>query len=109
MNDIIVNWKLVTRGMPRGNHAANDRSPTIEEIKKLLEYPGRRMKSIVLMMIFSGIRPPFFLRHFKEILDVFLDDASPAFLLPYWTCVSKHYLVLKISALHWNHICGLLF
>jgi hypothetical protein len=38
MNDIIINWKLVTTGMPRGNHAANDRAPTIDEIKKLLEY-----------------------------------------------------------------------
>lgn len=34
MDNIIVNWKLVTRGMPRGNHAANDRAPTIKEIKK---------------------------------------------------------------------------
>src|SRR5690349_21178462 len=33
MNDIVVNWKLITRGMPRGNYSANDRAPTIEEIK----------------------------------------------------------------------------
>jgi hypothetical protein len=56
MNDIIVNWKLVTRGMPRGNHAANDRAPTIDEIKKLLKYPGRRIKPIVLIMLSSEIR-----------------------------------------------------
>ncbi len=26
MNDIIINWKLVARGIPHRNHAANDRS-----------------------------------------------------------------------------------
>ena len=39
MNDIIINWKLVTRGMPRGNHAANDRTPTWDEINQILKYP----------------------------------------------------------------------
>lgn len=34
MNNIIINWKLVSRGMPHGNHAANDRSPTLEEISR---------------------------------------------------------------------------
>ena len=50
MHDIVIIWKLVTRGMLRGKHAANDRAPTIEKIKKLLEYPHRRVKPIVLMM-----------------------------------------------------------
>jgi hypothetical protein len=39
MNDIIINWKLVTRGMPCGNHAANDRTPTWDEIIQVLRYP----------------------------------------------------------------------
>ena len=44
MNDIILNWKKIARGLPRAGKAANDRAPTIEEIRKLVEYPDRRIK-----------------------------------------------------------------
>ena len=56
MNDIILNWKKIARGLPRIIEAANDRAPTLEEIRKLLEYPDRRIKSIVYTMVSSGIR-----------------------------------------------------
>ncbi len=56
MNDIVINWRLVTRGMPRGNHAANDRSPTLDEIIQILKYPDVRIKAIILTIISSGIR-----------------------------------------------------
>ena len=56
MNDIVLNWKKITKGLPRGRQAANDRAPTIEEIQKLVEYPDRRIKAIVYTMISSGIR-----------------------------------------------------
>ncbi len=56
MNDIMINWKLVSRGMPRGSHAANDRTPTLEEINQILKYPDIRIKPIILTMISSGIR-----------------------------------------------------
>ena len=56
MNDIIINWKLVTRGMPRGNYAANDRTPTLDEIIQILKYPDISIKPIILTMISSDIR-----------------------------------------------------
>ena len=32
----IVNWKRITKGLPSGKSAANDRAPTMDEIKKLI-------------------------------------------------------------------------
>ena len=54
--NIPVNWKRLTRGFPRARSAANDRAPRLEEIKKLIEYPDRRIKPIILTMASSGCR-----------------------------------------------------
>jgi integrase len=56
MNDLSLSWKKISRGLPTGRRAANDRAPTIEEIQKLVEYPDRRIKPIIYMMASSGIR-----------------------------------------------------
>ncbi|KAA2279070.1 hypothetical protein [Candidatus Nitrosocosmicus sp. SS] len=56
MNDILLNWKLISRGIPRGRHASLDRAPTIQEIRKLLNYPDIRIRPIVSLMVTSGIR-----------------------------------------------------
>jgi len=56
MNDIVLGWKKIARGMGRVRKSANDRAPTFEEIQHLIEYPDRRIKSIVYTMVSSGIR-----------------------------------------------------
>ena len=56
MADILIPWDKITRGLPRGRRYADDRAPTLEEIKKLSGYPDRRIKSLVYTMISSGIR-----------------------------------------------------
>jgi integrase len=54
--DIEIPWKKIIRGMPRGRRYANDRAPTLEEIRKISDYPDRRIKPIVYLMASSGIR-----------------------------------------------------
>jgi len=54
--DIVVPWKKIIRGLPRGKRYADDRAPTLEEIQKIVDYPDRRMKPIVCVMASSGIR-----------------------------------------------------
>jgi hypothetical protein len=40
----------------KGERYADDRASTIELIRKIVEYPDRRIKPIVYVMIVSGIR-----------------------------------------------------
>jgi hypothetical protein len=40
MNDIAIPWKI-TRGLTKGRQWADDRAPSIDEIRKLCEYPDR--------------------------------------------------------------------
>ena len=54
--DLDISWKKVMRGLPRARQAANDRAPTLDEIRKICEYPDRRIKPIVYTMVSSGIR-----------------------------------------------------
>lgn len=58
MNEIenLVLWKKIKIGMPKVKEQADDRAPTLEEIRKLIEYPDTRLKPIVFTMISSGIR-----------------------------------------------------
>jgi integrase len=56
MNDVLLPWKRITRGLPRARRYADDKAPTLEEIQKIVEYPDKRIKAIVLTMVSSGMR-----------------------------------------------------
>jgi len=56
MNNITLNWKKISKGVPTKRKSANDRAPTNEEILKLTDYPDRRIKAIVYTVVSSGIR-----------------------------------------------------
>lgn len=56
MNDISLSWKKITCTLPPGKKAADDRPPTVEEIKRIIKYGDRRVKPLVLTYISSGIR-----------------------------------------------------
>ncbi len=58
MNRINVFWDIIKTIVPsdNSNGASDDRIPTVDEIQKLIEYPDRRIKTIVLIMLSSGIR-----------------------------------------------------
>jgi hypothetical protein len=56
ISDVPIQWKKITRGLPKIRRHADDRAPTIEEIHKICEYPDRRIKGIVYTMASSGVR-----------------------------------------------------
>jgi hypothetical protein len=51
-----IPWITLRKGLPRVRRSADDWAPTIEEIRKIIEYPDRRIKAIVCIMASSGIR-----------------------------------------------------
>ncbi|HSA75296.1 MAG TPA: hypothetical protein VLE21_03830 [Candidatus Nitrosocosmicus sp.] len=55
MNNILLNWKYIRKGVPKGRKSAVDRIPDSSEIKKLLKASDIRLKPIVYVMISSGI------------------------------------------------------
>jgi integrase len=56
MADLQIPWKKITRGLPKERRYAADRTLNIEELRKIIEYPDRRIRAIVLTMASSGIR-----------------------------------------------------
>jgi integrase len=56
MNDIILNWKKISRLLPRVEKNARDEAYTREQIKKMLEYSDLRTRIPILFMASSGMR-----------------------------------------------------
>jgi integrase len=51
-----IDWKRIVRAMPKAKEYASDRIPTLEELRRVVEYPDRRIKPLVYTMTSSGIR-----------------------------------------------------
>src|SRR5688572_1129688 len=56
MNDIVVTWKKITRGLPKARRFADDRAPMLDELRRIVDYPDRRIKPIICTMASSGMR-----------------------------------------------------
>jgi integrase len=56
MNSLNLNWKLVSSGLLPSRKSTNDRAPTKEEIRRLVEYLDPRIKAIVYMSVSGGFR-----------------------------------------------------
>lgn len=54
--DLPIQWKKITHGLPKMRRYADDRAPSMEEIKHLAEYTDRRIKAIVYSMASGGFR-----------------------------------------------------
>lgn len=77
MNDIVLGWKKITKGLPKQINASNDRTPNAEEIQALLEYPDRRLKPIIYTILSSGIRlGAWDYLHWKHIVPFYGDDGE---------------------------------
>jgi integrase len=56
MNDIYLNWKKISRILPKVRRYALDRIPTTEEIREILDASDIRSKALTLLLVSSGIR-----------------------------------------------------
>src|SRR5215217_416017 len=56
MNDIIINWRKISKLLPRGNSNAADEAYSREQIKRMLDFADLRTKIPILFMASSGMR-----------------------------------------------------
>jgi hypothetical protein len=41
----LINWRRISNSLSTPKTSSSDRVPTIEEVRKLVEYPDRRIKA----------------------------------------------------------------
>jgi integrase len=103
MNGILINWKLISKGIKKGNRHSDDRPPTVEEIKKLLDYPDRRIKPIVLIMLSSGIRVSSWdYLKWKDISEIKKDTITVAAKVNVFNTKTKKYYFTFITVEAYN-------
>jgi hypothetical protein len=56
MADLQIPWPKIAGGLPRAKRFADDRAPTQQEIRRIIEYPHRRLKPVVYLMASTGIK-----------------------------------------------------
>lgn len=54
--EVEVSWRRVKKALPRARFVASDRAPTLEEIRRVLNWCRGRSCVMVLVMVSSGIR-----------------------------------------------------
>jgi hypothetical protein len=46
----------ITRGLPRARRFADDRATILDEVRRIIEHPDRRIKPVIYTMSSAGIR-----------------------------------------------------
>lgn len=56
MNDVLLNWKKIRRILPSVKRYADDRIPTLKELREIVTGADFRGKALILTLVSSGIR-----------------------------------------------------
>jgi hypothetical protein len=74
-----IDWKGISKTLPESPTYSNDRAPTREEIQKVIQYPNRMMKPLILVMCSSGIRVGAWdYLKWKHVIPMYNDNLKPS-------------------------------
>jgi hypothetical protein len=99
-----IKWKRLSKGLPAVNKIADDRSPTKEEIRKIMECHDRRIRVIALFMCSSGMRlgawDDLRLKHISPIQDEKTKELKAAKIMLYADDGEQYWSYLTPEAYH---------